>query len=945
MHISKNICFTILFLTLCLFPALPALAVDETYAQAITQAISNAGGTGTVASKWLASSSSIISINSSDTHGLIYDSGGNLVVRTAANYASWMDSFYVQSNYNFKSTTPPTNDSAAWVTTGNDCTQFLTNQSVTAANVITTLERGLGMNITGSGTPHNVMIEYTVTPDNSHLMRPTKNPDITTYNKDQYGNADTYTFSQPSGMTSTTYANYSGSPTFTGGFYQNHVTASYAGVGTFPYTQLGYTYFWGNGPASPTELSQIQGMTEFIFLPQTLVNVYGIYAMQSYIYTRNKSGVLSADSDAQYGNGFASFHITGNCDSIWAGHRFQALTRTSPSNPNTITIDSGYTVSDGQGLLIWSLNYNVTNNGTISGATTNKIGTSGTANVAVLFEGDTIEYGGISPSGINSLTNNGTISSPGTAVMIEGGDSTVTNNSGATISGTTTAILIEGGTTTITNNGTITGAITLTAGTTAALNAGAGNIAFTGAYNQNSGTTLKFTANSAASYGKITPTAASTLDAASKVILTTAGYIPNNTTFKAVDTSGAGVGVDVPGTITATSPIFSVTGSNSTKDLILTATRANTYNSFASNSNVAAAGSVLNTLAADNTATGDMVTVLGALDSLTSGSQIDQALNSLLPNTDNSAPQTTQATLDQFLSTVFAHLDAVKNVTAAALNGQDVWTSGYGSYIHQDPMGTSNGYNATIWGTALGYDFPALDHLRAGLSGGFAQDFVRTKDSSARTDINSCQGTLYGSYARDAYYIDTAFSFVYNTYDASRHVAVGSIDRTASGKYNGQQYSAYIGGGYKFTGKNIELTPLASFQYTHLRLNSYTESGADAADLNIDAQDYDFAQTGLGMKFGYPVNLRGGTGRLTPELKFKWLYDWVGDAQQATSTFTGGGGSFSTQGFTPAQSSYDFGAKLTLETVNFITLSLSYDLELKEGFYGHYGLVEARYRF
>jgi outer membrane autotransporter protein len=347
----------------------------------------------------------------------------------------------------------------------------------------------------------------------------------------------------------------------------------------------------------------------------------------------------------------------------------------------------------------------------------------------------------------------------------------------------------------------------------------------------------------------------------------------------------------------------------------------------------------------NNSATGDMVTVLGALDSLTLGSQIDQSLNSLLPNTDNSATQTTQATLDQFLSTVFAHLDAIKNVTTSALKGQDVWTSGYGSYIHQDPMGTSNGYNATIWGTALGYDFPALDNLRVGLSGGFAQDFVRTKDSSARNNINSYQGTLYGSYAKDAYYVDTAFSFAYNTYDASRHVAVGTIDRTATGDYNGQQYSAYIGGGYKFTGKNIELTPLASFQYTHLRLNSYTESGAGAAGLNIDAQDYDVAQTGLGMKFGYPVTLKSGIGRLTPELKFKWLYDWVGDAQQATSTFTGGGGSFDTQGFKPAQSSYDFGAKLILETTSFITVSLSYDLELKENFYGHYGLAEVRYRF
>jgi outer membrane autotransporter protein len=116
-------------------------------------------------------------------------------------------------------------------------------------------------------------------------------------------------------------------------------------------------------------------------------------------------------------------------------------------------------------------------------------------------------------------------------------------------------------------------------------------------------------------------------------------------------------------------------------------------------------------------------------------------------------------------------------------------------------------------------------------------------------------------------------------------------------------------------------------------------------DLKVDPQDYNVAQTGLGAKIGYPLYFKNKFGKLTPEAKFKWLYDWVGDAQQATSTFIGGGGSFGTQGFTPAQSSYDFGVKLTLETVNFVTLSLSYDLELKEGFYGHYGVVNLRYRF
>lgn len=929
-----------LLLTLyCIAPS-SAVAVNETYDEAIAQAIGNAGNAGTVSSTWLAAPEAIININSSDTHSLQYDSGGNVIVRTASTYGSFLTPMYIQNNYTYRSDKLPTDDNAAWVTAGKDATRFLDENSATASTAVKLIERGLGINDTGT---HTVMVEYAVSPDNDHLMRPTKNPDIATYNPSQYGNSNAnYPFVQPSGMSGTSYSNFQT-------FYAAHTSASYGPPGTFPYTQLGYTYFWGNGSAGPIQLSQIYGMSEFIILPQTKVNIYAVYSMQSYMYTKNKNGSFSTDSDAQYGNGFASFNITGDCDTVWAGHRFQAQTSHSASDPNQITVGGASTISGGQGLLIWSLNYLINNSGTITtDGATKKFFIDGTESIAILFTADTsASYGTPVTSGINEVINSGVIKGTaaggGTGIKIEAGD-TIIQNSG-TISGTT-AIAISGGTTAITNTGTINGNLVLTAGTTAALDVGTGNVALSagGAYIQGSGTALELTANSASNYGKVTTSVASTLAAASTVNVTIDGYMPNNTMLTVVDTSGAGIG-SLPGTITASSPLIALSGSDATGDLVLTATRANSYNSFASNSNAAAAGTVLNSIAVGGNPQGDMLTVLSNLDSMNSAAQIDQALNTLTPNTDNSVPQTTQMTQDQFIATALAHLDGFKNVIRDFPKGFDLWASGFGSYLHQDARAASNGYNAAIWGTAIGGDLPALDHLRIGMAGGFAQDFIRTKDSSSRTDIDSYQGTLYASYAKDAYYIDTIFSFAYNSYDTSRHVALGALDRTATGDYNGQQYSGYIQGGYKFISRGIELTPIASFLYSHLRLNGYAEEGAGALSLKVDAQDYDIAQTGLGIKAGYPFDIKSISSKITPELKFKWLYDWVGEAQQSTSAFTGGGGSFNTQGFTPAQSSYDFGAKVTFETDDTITISISYDLELKEDFYGHYGYANIRYRF
>jgi len=111
----------------------------------------------------------------------------------------------------------------------------------------------------------------------------------------------------------------------------------------------------------------------------------------------------------------------------------------------------------------------------------------------------------------------------------------------------------------------------------------------------------------------------------------------------------------------------------------------------------------------------------------------------------------------------------------------------------------------------------------------------------------------------------------------------------------------------------------------------------------VDAQNYDMALAGLGVKLGYSV--KRAYGLLKPELRVKWLYDLVNDHQQSTSTFTGGGAAFTTSGFTPARSSLNLGAKIALITKNNFEFSMNYDFETKSGFYGHFGYANFRYTF
>ncbi len=514
---------------------------------------------------------------------------------------------------------------------------------------------------------------------------------------------------------------------------------------------------------------------------------------------------------------------------------------------------------------------------------------------------------------------------------------------------------ITAGTLRITNANALAGGGNVLNNNTGTLDIGTNNaVVGAGGYTQGANATLALTANSSSAFGNITSGGNNTLTAVGAVNVTVGGYIPNGATLAILNgaTGGSAYGAAV---ITSSNPYVNFTGSSAGGVYTLTAIRFGT-NSFSGagatvNSNAAAVGGVLDNV---TNSSADMFTVLTALGNSTQ-SQVATSENSMIPTTDGAVTQSSTAMLNNFVNNLSSHLENTRTTGVATgiatgddcLNGIDIWAQGLGDYAHQDPRGSSNGYNATSWGISGGADKAFYnDSVRVGLGSGYGQTFVRSKDSSGRTDIDSIPATIYCDYINNnlPFYIDAAFTFVYNMYTGSRQVTAGpTITRTANADYNGQQYSGYIEGGYSFFYKKLSLTPLASFQYAHLHTGSYTETNADALNLNVKAQDYDMAQTGLGGKLACPFDNKYGT--LSPDLHFKWLYDWVGDNQATTASFAGGGTSFGTTGFNPAQSAYDFGVKLEFKTKYNITIGLDYDFLFKADYYEHYGMVDVKYSF
>jgi uncharacterized protein with beta-barrel porin domain len=75
------------------------------------------------------------------------------------------------------------------------------------------------------------------------------------------------------------------------------------------------------------------------------------------------------------------------------------------------------------------------------------------------------------------------------------------------------------------------------------------------------------------------------------------------------------------------------------------------------------------------------------------------------------------------------------------------------------------------------------------------------------------------------------------------------------------------------------------------------------------------------------------------------MYEALDEKVSTTSTFTGGGGSFKTSGFDPANHSLLAGAGLTFASLDNFDLKATYDMEMKDDYTSHSALLRGEWKF
>lgn len=373
---------------------------------------------------------------------------------------------------------------------------------------------------------------------------------------------------------------------------------------------------------------------------------------------------------------------------------------------------------------------------------------------------------------------------------------------------------------------------------------------------------------------------------------------------------------------------------------------------------VGSAGAAVNKVADAAFATDTVMA--GALNGLT-GATLDTALITLAPSVDGGAIAGAVSAGSASGSTISTQIASLRNGIAAGsgLNAGDgsenqerFWTQGFGTYAEQELRESIQGFSATTGGVAFGVDKRVQDDVVFGLAYSYSYTTVDGSNSNNETKVQGHQATLYGShdldrniFQTDGVFVDGQLSYGYNDYEGERHIKVGAVSRRADSDYDGAQISTKfdLGKTFNLPGE-FRFTPTAGISYSHVSIEEYTETNAGASSLKLKEQDYDILNLNLKTKLSRTFQVAGLD--LTPEMHIGYSYEVIHDQIQTTANLTGGGDSFISTGFKPANHTYLGGVGVTWGTGTMpVDVTVTYDATIKDDFVGHSGLIKGLWRF
>lgn len=251
-----------------------------------------------------------------------------------------------------------------------------------------------------------------------------------------------------------------------------------------------------------------------------------------------------------------------------------------------------------------------------------------------------------------------------------------------------------------------------------------------------------------------------------------------------------------------------------------------------------------------------------------------------------------------------------------------VFFTGSGEFTRVGSTSNAAGFSLDSGGVTAGVDYRFTDKFAAGISLGYANT-TADLSNGGKVDVDGGRVGAYATYYDRGLHLDAAVSGGLNSYK-TRRATPNNTSATASP--DGSEVNVLFGAGYDWKFNGLTIGPVASFQYTNVQLDGFTETGG-FAPLSVIKRNEESMRTAIGMHATFDVKM--GRAILRPEVRAAWQHEFGDTSYSLTSTFaTLGGSAFKVAGPETGRDSLLVGAGLSLLLNNRFSVYAFYDGEL-----------------
>ncbi len=180
---------------------------------------------------------------------------------------------------------------------------------------------------------------------------------------------------------------------------------------------------------------------------------------------------------------------------------------------------------------------------------------------------------------------------------------------------------------------------------------------------------------------------------------------------------------------------------------------------------------------------------------------------------------------------------------------------GTGGRTGSDGNGPASRYRAN--GFVLGYDQPISSNWLAGAALAYNKaqwDATTNAAAPASGRINTPQAGLYARYTAGPWQVRLDGTYSDHRFSTDRTVTVGNTSSIARSSHSGTEWAFAAQAEYSLPAGDWDVRPLAGLRHARLSEDGFTETGAGAASLNVDARRTQNTVASLGMKFIRPLD-------------------------------------------------------------------------------------------